>query len=1312
MQKDTQISSLPITIFLYNSIENYQLDMTLFLLFMVILLSQCGSFTAMAYTSRQPAFESVTEHTGIAMTDITSMTYDDDGFIWAASRMGIMRATPSDSRLYELPVSTSDVMQVKIAYGGDGLLAVSTQNGQIFRYDPIRDCFVKWFSLYDILGNKDWVTNFLIDKTGKVWISTSVGIFTNVGDKLERLHISGEKYSYLLELSSGRLFAIVGGEIFEIENNGSKVIRLPGQLLPYISSGVYDPTTQRVWLGTYQGELYQYNMISRKLINASVDVLPELIIRSILVASPESLLVGMEGGGIIVLDVEKNQVKKILKDDVDDPGSLKGNSVYSMLIDDQQRLWTATTSGGLQYAESEVTSVEHIVHAVNNPSSLHNNEVNCLMVDKKGNLWVGTNDGISYREASKGGWRQFYRGRQLSVLSLTQDKEGLIYATTYGNGVFILDADTGKELQHFNESKADIFGSGAFVFASLTDSDGDIWFGGVKGNVVCYSPSTRQFRTYDSYPVFCLAEQTPGIILTGGGDGLISIDKRSGESRVLLNDNVVQSIAPDKDMVWICTAGNGVIGKNLETGDEIRLTTKEGLHSNFARGILIDGDNLWISTTLGMSCYNKKEGIMRSLPGQEILTKMSFRENVACRFPDGRLAFGSNDGIVAFYPDKVIDTKTQAKMFISDIRVAGRSIKEYPEGKLSAPVNKLEELCLEYPDNSFTLSVLPLGNIGSNVGYSWIMEGQDKEWSEISATPYINYVNLRPGHYTLRMRMHDGGIVSERNLKVSVRPPFWQTGWFRALIILSIIGLVILLVRHYIWRIRRRYTFEKIRFYTRMAHDLRSSLMLIKAPLGELKKENGLSDWGKECIGVVDEQANRLVDTVTQLLDFEKADVGAEQPNFVKIDLISLLKRRVEAYESLAASKGISINADFIPGEYITEVDKLMIEHVIDNLLSNAVKYSASGSKITVTFKGTGLNWILKVKDEGIGIPKNDLKKLFKEFYRAENAVNSQVMGSGIGLLSVKRYIDIHGGTVTVDSESGKGTLFSIEVPQRLLVEDKEDKGIKLSKIDNENPDVTADDAISEDIMSVLVVEDNETLRDFLVKALQTRFKVETASDGREAWDIISDLQPDLVLSDVMMPHMDGFELCRLIKTTYSTSHIPVILLTALDDKPNQIRGLELGADNYLAKPFDMELLAERISSIVKNRRSVAGKAMESVRGEVESPIVENDINDDFLKKAVECVMENISNESFGKADFAMAMMISQSLLYKKIKALTDMSVVEFIRSIRLNQAMTLLQGGRNNVTEVSEMCGFSSSAYFSRVFKEHFGKNPSEFIP
>lgn len=498
---------------------------------------------------------------------------------------------------------------------------------------------------------------------------------------------------------------------------------------------------------------------------------------------------------------------------------------------------------------------------------------------------------------------------------------------------------------------------------------------------------------------------------------------------------------------------------------------------------------------------------------------------------------------------------------------------------------------------------------------------------------------------------------------------------------------------------------RKYAFFTRMAHDIRTSLMLIKAPIEELHKEKSLSQWGTRCLTLASEQTARLSDTVTQLLDFEKLDVGCEQPLFTDFNLTDLIRRRTGIYASYAAGKQIDIKVDLMPEDYWVQADVRMLERVVDNLLSNAVKYSTSGELIEVTFTGKATEWVLRVKDYGIGISKAAQRKLFHEFYRSDNAVNAQIVGSGIGLLMTKRYISIHGGKITVTSELGVGTTFDITVPLRLASQMKTADVPVADKIEmSENGDLAVHD------MHILIVEDNHALCEFMVHPLREHFRVTTANDGQQAWEMLNDLQPDLIVSDVVMPRMDGFELCRKIKSTYETSHIPVILLTALSDKTNQLHGLGLGADNYLVKPFDMALLASRITSIIRNRRTVLQKALEAKRDDVRS-IVANRMNDEFIKKAVECVRANIANENFGKEEFASALALSQSLLYKKIKALTNLSVVEFIRSIRLNYAMEKLRSGEYNVTEVSEMCGFNTSAYFSKVFKEYFGKTPTEVM-
>jgi len=534
------------------------------------------------------------------------------------------------------------------------------------------------------------------------------------------------------------------------------------------------------------------------------------------------------------------------------------------------------------------------------------------------------------------------------------------------------------------------------------------------------------------------------------------------------------------------------------------------------------------------------------------------------------------------------------------------------------------------------------------------------------------------------------------------------------IIVLSIIIFLYLL--YYINRLKQHHTEEKVRFFTNMAHDIRTSLTLIKAPVEELSKEKELTESGKYYLNLAIVQARQLTSVVSQLMDFQKVDIGKEHLLLSMTDLVKFVANRRIMLASYAKSRGIDLMFVADRKSYITAVDEPKMEKIIDNLISNAVKYSHSNSQIYIDLRCDDKKWILQVKDNGIGISRKAQRQLFKEFYRGENAINSQVVGSGIGLLLVKNYVTMHGGTISCTSQENEGSTFQVVIPfkqvSRTLVEPGTpvEIAVAASQVEVLTPRTEPETEFkTSQEMKVLIVEDNEDLLNFMKSTLSSDFKVFTAADGAKAWQFISKQIPDLVVSDIMMPNMDGFELCKIMKSTYETSHIPIILLTALSEITDQLHGLGLGADDYLTKPFDMNLLIQRIKSVIRNREAVREKALKLIKGDSNEHILSNELNDKFIKKMLEVAKSNIPNAEFDKEVFASEMNVSSSLLYKKIKSLTDQSPTDFIKTIRLNHAVELLQSRKYTVTEVSELCGFASLGYFSTVFSKHFGKSPSE---
>ena len=556
-----------------------------------------------------------------------------------------------------------------------------------------------------------------------------------------------------------------------------------------------------------------------------------------------------------------------------------------------------------------------------------------------------------------------------------------------------------------------------------------------------------------------------------------------------------------------------------------------------------------LGTENGLCKYNIADNSVYTYPSIFSFSKLSYNTSARCGLKSGEFVWGTNNGALIFDPTTFFNTKLKGKIYFQDINISGRSIREIPE-MMTEPIDELDSIKLNYDQNVFSLELLPIGISVSRCKFSWKMEGIDLDWSIPTSLRTVTYTNLPDGQFTFKVRMYDNSftqIIDERFIHIHIVPPFWRTWWFLLITIVGIVLIVLVLINFYIKHLKQIHAEDKIRFFTNMAHDIRTSLTLINAPIEELNKERNLSER----------------------------------------------KNQIELVFSTDQES------------YSTAIDEIKMEKVVDNLLSNAIKYSLSGGKVEVRLNCMEKEWILCVKDYGLGISENAQKKLFREFYRGDNAVNSRMVGSGIGLLLTKNYVSMHQGQISIESKEHVGSLFKIVVPYKIV--DQSDCIIA---------DETPTEAQETLATPTIVVEDPNA---------------ETQDQQKKKWHLMlvednSDLQG-------FMKH--AFQKQYIISTA---SHIPIILLTSLSEKTHELEGLGLGADDYITKPFDMKLLEQRILSIVRNREVVknrilkfSGKAIESYE-----PILTNEQNDQFVKRAIEVVQKNMDNSEFGKDDFAV----------------------------------------------------------------------------
>jgi signal transduction histidine kinase/DNA-binding response OmpR family regulator/streptogramin lyase len=988
---------------------------------------------------------------------------------------------------------------------------------------------------------------------------------------------------------------------------------------------------------------------------------------------------------------------------------LNSSEIFGFWIDPAGDIWIATESGGINILNRKTGRFRYVESIEGNPNSLSRNCIKALLDDGKGNLWIGT----------------------------------------FMGGIDVLNLKSGQ-ISHFSHDPSNPQSlSDNRVWTLAKDYNDRIWAGTSRG-IDRYDPKTGGFIHFPQLAnieqVNWMAEDSERMLWIGTKDELIIYDPITEKaSRFIESTRAV--LEDSKKRFWLATQNRGIALFSKIDGVIKYYNEKSGLANNQTLAILEDSDRyLWISTTNGLSKFNPETERFHNYSSKDGFQNNQFSYGAAFKAPNGELLFGGIAGFNIFNPLKMKPGEYSAPIVLTDLKIFNKSVPigDSKNDILTRSISETDNISLKYDQNVITVEFASLNYAkGQGNQYSYYLEGFDKDWNEPSGIRAATYTNLDPGEYLFRVKtvsIDRRESSSELILKITVLPPFWKTLWFRILIFLTVVGLIYVLIIFLLnkekmknelayERIRAKKLHEldmmKLRFYTNISHEIRTPLTLILGPL-EKMIANTISQ--KDIPGHLDvmyRNAKQLLHLINQLLDFRKLESGNLKLVLNRGDMVPFIADIVRTFDKYVEEKGIELKFNSLKKEIVTNFDADKLGKIMNNLLSNAFKFTGKGGKITVNLAlvfdsddndpvgaKTDKRLIeITVKDTGIGISESNLKKIFTRFFQVDESANQP--GTGIGLALTKELVKLHNGHISVQSKPGKGSKFTVQLPYEEITGDEKIESLnhenQCNKNDMKPVEVSFGEIASAGQKIMLLVDDNPDVRFFIKSHFNSNYQVLEAANGLEGWNIALKTIPDIIISDVMMPDLDGFEFCRKIKKDERTSHIPVILVTALGSREHEIEGLSDGADDYITKPFDLVILQTKVENILSVRQSLRQKYTTEMLLQPRNVILASP-DERFLQKAIEVIEKNISDPDLDIERFAAEIGVSRMQLYRKLDALTEMTVKEFVRNIRLKRAAQLLVQKKLNISEVAYAVGFRDLSHFRKCFRQEFGMSASDY--
>ena len=1224
---------------------------------------------------------------------VKSLFVDEDDVLWIGTDMFLNRFDRNTETFeqYDFDGILANTRIFDIHKDAYNDMWLATRNAGLIRFDHKTFQYVQY--RYDYKDehsiSSDHVYAIYEDSAGRLWIGTwehGVNFYDREQDCFDRIPVkkdgtglNNNQIRCIAENEDGLLWigTFEGLNIYDPETKTFQYClrhnNMPGTLSYNTVNYIFRDRVGSMWLGTHGGGINIYNYLFHQfhLIDPKAVSDHDYGIIGPLVEYDGKIWIGTEGGGLACYDIRTKEYRYF---DLYNPsrGALNSNTIKTLCIDKDNYLWIGTYAGGILTFDMKK---EKVINYYDSLDGISSNIVNDIYEDRNSNIWVGSN-------TAEGVHTKAYDSEKFSV---------------------------GYEVQ-VDSQWVDL----PWIRVISEPNTNELWFGSIYYGIFIYKDgkTTRHISTSNS-------------------------DLSSDYITVIMEDS--------KDNIWIGTSGGGVNMYDPASRDIKSLTTADGLlNDNISTIIEDDSGTIWISTVAGISRFN---------PADSTFTNYSFNKN---GFPietlnlksgllasDGQLYFGGSNGLVHFHPQHIVSNPHHPPVVLTHLSLDNTPVAlDDGTGILKKSITDTRGITLRYDQtNTITLGFAALNYIfPENNQYMFYLEGYEQEWNKPGFQRLVTYTNLPAGKYVLKIKAsNNSGIWNDDHLSfaIQVLPPPWKTWWAYTLYALFFVGLVYAIVYYFVSRMKlendirvkqiEKQTLEQVHqmrlnMFTNFSHELRTPLTLILNPVKTLLSDTSLSGTYNSSLQMVYKNANRMLSLVNQLLDLRKQESGKIQIKVKEADIVKFVREIVILFRELANSKQISLELHTSEDRILAWFDPLLMEKVVYNLLSNAVKNTPENGKIAVGIRSKGgakgKEVELSVGDTGKGIPEKDLENIFAAFFQVNEQQVEGTYGTGLGLHITKSVVQQHHGTITVENKPGGGACFRITLPvNKELFDEKE--------LADTSFNYTVDQALVGDYFPeepgrvevlhkknnpiILLVDDNADIRQFMKSQLQEDYVTYEAENGKAGWEVAEKVIPDIVISDIMMPVMDGLELCTKIKNQVKTSHIPVILLTARTSILQIEEGLMTGADDYITKPFDADLLKIRIRNMIENRRKAKQAYLKNFAIDIPAPKTET-IDNAFLDRAYDYVKKNMSDPELSIEEFGNQLNLSRTQLFRKIKALTGMSPSLFVSTLRLKYAAELLLESSLSVSEIAYQAGFSSLSYFTSSFRKLYNTTPTEY--